>query len=90
MDFFWFSCRYESLDENRMRVNVQRQFHHIQEGYNTHSVHISVSSIYSPGRRSELIHPTKATSDSPYSITGLPPDMQVIDPNLRPVTVCLL
>ena len=61
-----------------MRLDVQRQFHHIKQGYSSRSMTVSVSSTYSPGMRSRLTHPTKATTDSPYSITGLPPDMQVI------------
>ena len=70
--------RYASLDENRMRLDVQRQFHHIKQGYGSRSVSVTLSNTYSPGMRSRLTHPTKATTDSPYSITGLPPNMQVI------------
>ena len=61
-----------------MRLDVQRQFHHIKQGYSSQSVTVSASSTYTPGARSRLIQPTRATTDSPYSIIGLPSDMQVI------------
>ncbi len=69
------------MDENVLRFDVQRQYRQLEQAYtSTHGSTSLPSSINSKIKSTcslSSIKPNKATSDSPYAIPGLPPEMQV-------------
>ena len=73
-----------SLDENRLRFDVQCQYLQIEQAYQSQhtSLPSRVSSILKSKSSRNLEETSKACGNSPYVIPGLPPDLQVCTPTV--------
>ena len=82
-------CRYASLDENRLRFDVQCQYQQIEQAYQKPSS--LPSKPLARTRKPVLDVAPNSTDKSKYAVPGLSPHLQVCKNFVRgsPISLCI-